>query len=106
MRLSTGHLANIYAITVAESVCSTRNTRFVVPLAVPIRRKVIDMLGITTCKDCLDRYVGCHGACQKYLEASLENERKKEWLYQKIRTEKDIEAYKIKTVEAARRRKH
>ena len=107
MRPSTGHWVNIYAITAAENVCSIRNIRIVVPLAVPIRRKVIDMLAITTCKDCLDRTVGCHGFCQKYLEARLENERKKEYLYQKINAEKDIEAYRIKAIEAAKRkRKH
>ena len=107
MKPSTGHSANISVITVAESVCSTRNTRFAVPLAVPIGGKVIDMLVISTCRDCLDRIVGCHGVCQKYLEARSEYERKKDVLYQKINAEKDIDEYKLKTVEAVkRRRKH
>ena len=104
---STGHSANISVITVAKSVCSTRNTLFVVPLAVPIRRKVIDMLVITTCKGCQDRSVGCHGVCQKYLEARSENEQTKEWLYQKISAEKDIDEYRIRSIETVkRRRKH
>ena len=107
MKPSTGHSANISVITAAESVCSTQDTHFVVPLAVPIRRKVIDMLGITTCKGCQDRSVGCHGVCQKYLEARSEYERKKDVLYQKINAEKDFDEYKLKTVEAVkRRRKH
>jgi hypothetical protein len=105
MKPSTGHSANISVITAAESVCSTRNTHFVVPLAVPTRRKVIDMLIITTCKDCLDRTVGCHGFCQKYLEAKSENERKKEWLYRKISAEKDFDEYRIKAIETVKRRR-
>ena len=65
------------------------------------------MLAITTCKDCLDRSVGCHGICQKYLEARAENERKKERLYQKIDAEHDIRDYRIKKSEDnAKRRKH
>ena len=68
---------------------------------------MIDVLTITTCKDCLDRNVGCHGSCQKYLDAKSENERKKAWLYQKMDAEKDIEEYKMKAVDAMkRRRKH
>lgn len=107
MKPSTGHSANISVITAAESVCSTRNTLFVVPLAVPIRRKVIDMLVITTCKGCQSRSVGCHGFCQKYLEARSENEQTKEWLYQKISAEKDIDEYRIRSIETVkRRRKH
>lgn len=30
-----------------------------------------------TCKDCADRSVGCHGTCQKYLDAKAEYEAKK-----------------------------
>ena len=64
------------------------------------------MLAITTCKDCLDRSVGCHGICQKYLGARAENERKKEWLYQKIGAENDINVYKMNLVDNTKRRKH
>lgn len=106
MKPSTGHLANISVITAAESVRSTRNTHFAGLLAVSIRGKVNDMLAIHTCKDCLDRNIGCHGSCQKYLEAKSENERKKDWLYRKKEAEKDIEEYRIKAVDAIKRRKH
>ena len=64
------------------------------------------MLGITTCKDCLNRSVGCHGVCQKYLEARAENERKKEWLYQKMDAENDINLYKMSLKDITKRRKH
>lgn len=26
------------------------------------------MYGISCCKDCTERYVGCHSKCEKYLE--------------------------------------
>ena len=64
------------------------------------------MLAITTCKDCLNRSVGCHGVCQKYLEARAENERKKEWLYQKMDAENDINLYKMSLKDITKRRKH
>lgn len=32
-------------------------------------------VGTPTCKDCPDRFVGCHGVCEKYLK--FDEERKK-----------------------------
>ena len=29
------------------------------------------------CKDCKDRYIGCHGQCEKYKSARKENEEEK-----------------------------
>ena len=29
---------------------------------------------ISTCKDCKDRKVGCHGYCERYLEARMKHD--------------------------------
>ncbi len=31
------------------------------------------------CKDCNDRFVGCHSECSKYLKAKEEHKVQKEW---------------------------
>ena len=31
-----------------------------------------------TCKDCKDRYIGCHDRCEKYQQFKKENEIKRE----------------------------
>lgn len=34
-------------------------------------------MNIAPCKDCLDRYIGCHGKCEKYLEYKKELQKTK-----------------------------
>ena len=31
-------------------------------------------MSITCCKGCLDRYVGCHSKCDKYIEQKIKND--------------------------------
>lgn len=33
---------------------------------------------VGVCKDCEDRYVGCHGECEKYIEFTLQQRQEKE----------------------------
>lgn len=41
-------------------------------------------MGIKCCKDCTERYIGCHGTCKKYLdEVKAENEKKERLRKQK-----------------------
>lgn len=35
------------------------------------------MAGIRSCKDCAERYMGCHSYCQKYLSEKAEYEEDK-----------------------------
>lgn len=32
---------------------------------------------ITCCKDCKDRYLGCHDKCEKYIKQKLQNEKER-----------------------------
>lgn len=34
-----------------------------------------------TCKDCKDRFVGCHGTCTYYIERSKRHEKRREERY-------------------------
>ena len=36
------------------------------------------MTGVTVCKDCSDRKVGCHGTCERYLKAVKQNNYERE----------------------------
>ena len=44
------------------------------------------------CKDCLDRYIGCHGRCDKYRVFKLDGERQKANRINEI----DVDSYYIK----------
>ena len=55
-------------------------------------------MSIYPCKGCLDRFVGCHGTCQKYQEAHAENESKKASIRKIKKTENDYAEFKVKTV--------
>lgn len=35
------------------------------------------MAGIRSCKDCTERYMGCHSYCQKYLSEKAEYDERK-----------------------------
>ena len=37
-------------------------------------------MSISTCRDCGERRIGCHGECEKYKAAQEENRKMKEWL--------------------------
>ena len=37
-------------------------------------------MSVSTCKDCEERRIGCHGECEKYKAAQEENRKMKEWL--------------------------
>ena len=58
---------------------------------------------LSTCKDCTDRFLGCHDKCDKYKQA------KEQWLEHtaKVRTEKQkLNAVTKYQIDAVRRMKH
>ncbi len=63
-----------------------------------------EMIGFP-CKDCLDRYIGCHSECRRYKNKQEEIER----IRRTRRKHYDIENYvvtqKSKNIEVARKRK-
>lgn len=54
--------------------------------------------GTFPCKNCGDRYVGCHSKCSKYIESQAENERLKKHIRKKKSVDNDTlaTAYKRK----------
>ena len=50
------------------------------------------------CKGCLDRFVGCHGTCQKYQEAQAEIESKKAAIRKIKKADSDYADFKVNTV--------
>lgn len=50
------------------------------------------------CKDCANRYPGCHGKCETYIKAKAEHDR----LRAADMLEKDIWSYAAKTINAKR----
>lgn len=54
--------------------------------------------GTFPCKNCGDRYVGCHSKCSKYVECQAENERIKKSIRSKKSVDNDTlaTAYKRK----------
>lgn len=58
-------------------------------------------MSICCCKECTDRYIGCHSTCKKYIEWSKENER----IRDKIRIEKQQSNVRS-TKQSARRIEH
>ena len=62
------------------------------------------MKSITTCKDCQNRYVGCHGLCEKYKKARAEHNKLKEELNNYKRIENDLRKYHVSTYDRLRKR--
>lgn len=52
------------------------------------------------CKDCPDRYVGCHAVCQRYIQFDTENKER----LNKIAAEHALDGYRADMVKAARRK--
>jgi hypothetical protein len=48
------------------------------------------------CKDCPDRYVGCHSKCSKYIEWKAQEQQRKVATYEMYRTFRVVEDYEIK----------
>ena len=59
------------------------------------------------CKDCKERYVGCHGNCERYLNAKAMHNTKMEEMYRLERQEDDYQEFHAKAIRRAvnRRRK-
>ena len=57
-------------------------------------------MAIFTCKDCPDRYLGCHGNCRKYRRAQEENQKRKDYL----NADKDFDEYKFNHLDRRERK--
>jgi hypothetical protein len=61
--------------------------------------------GMAPCKDCPDRFVGCHSTCEKYIQYKKEG--REEWLKHRddyIR-QREIEEYTIMAKQKSKRRR-
>ena len=56
------------------------------------------------CKDCSERAVGCHSACQKYLVARTEQIKKVQEIVKAKKAEDDMDDYKIRAIEKTKQR--
>lgn len=52
-----------------------------------------NMFNVNTCKDCKERHVGCHGNCEKYIQAKELCEKRKEE-YRKFKRENNVKINK------------
>lgn len=60
---------------------------------------------IHTCKDCPDRYSGCHSKCEKYLSAKAEHDKKKEEITKKLKAEGNATSFSKDNIRRNIRRK-
>lgn len=44
------------------------------------------------CKDCLDRCVGCHSKCEKYIEYDIQNKKRREAEAKRKAAEREYDA--------------
>lgn len=58
-----------------------------------------------TCKDCVDRSVGCHSTCRKYLDAKAEYEAKKNEMIENQRVDKLMDSVWADAVKKAKKKK-
>ena len=56
------------------------------------------------CKDCSERAVGCHSACQKYLEAKAKRSETVQAILKVKKVEDGIDDYKIRAIEKTKQR--
>lgn len=56
------------------------------------------------CKDCPDRYPGCHDHCEKYIKASKEWQDYKNMIYEGKRAS-EYDLHKFRTIEVVRKRR-
>ena len=50
------------------------------------------------CKNCGDRYVGCHSSCEKYTEAKATYDKHAAWVREMNQNEEDFKDFKINAV--------
>lgn len=58
---------------------------------------------ITVCKECTERYIGCHGNCERYEKQSKEQDELKERYMESIKLEGDYARQVLKGKERKRR---
>lgn len=55
------------------------------------------MLGINVCKNCTDRYIGCHSECEKYKNVKLKNEALRKAVFERKSVEYGLAEHISKT---------
>lgn len=58
---------------------------------------------ITVCKECTERYIGCHGTCERYAKQSKEQDELKERYMESIKLEGDYARQVLKGKERKRK---
>lgn len=61
------------------------------------------MQKITVCKDCTDRYLGCHDQCEKFQDAKHKVQEEKEKLLNAMKKDAVYADYKRKKIRKERR---
>lgn len=51
------------------------------------------------CRECTDRYVGCHGTCKKYIDAKAEYDLKISEISKIVSARKEADDYKNRRIE-------
>jgi hypothetical protein len=59
-------------------------------------RAFIYKKAIPPCKDCLERYIGCHSSCQKYIKWKNQNIAMGKAIINKYKSDRKAEDYLIK----------
>lgn len=65
--------------------------------------KVIEM--ITVCKDCNDRFAGCHSTCEKYIEAKKVHDMQLQEKYKRNNRDSDYTNFVVSNKEKVKKRK-
>ena len=52
--------------------------------------------GIRCCKDCQDRFIGCHGTCEKYIAQNKAHQEELKRIYESKGVDIMMEEYKIR----------
>jgi len=61
-------------------------------------------IGITVCKNCQDRCVGCHGKCERYKKERDEYEEVRKEIAKIRNRENNFYSFKIKQIERTKKR--
>ena len=56
----------------------------------------------SVCKNCEDRYIGCHGKCEKYIAETEEIRKEKNEIWKKYDTDRAINGLEVERVRKAK----
>lgn len=68
-------------------------------------RPYLKVLRTAPCKDCPDRFVGCHSTCEKYIQFKKDVRKDRQEHWGDYIREREIEEYVIIAMQKSKRRK-